>query len=123
MSDDQSFDLVYVPLEAKGMIAGFVSLAATGLLVVLGFYYKIHRTLLGKMVLIVNGADFVFSLMKPFSLIFHPTADWNCRIVSAISHFALMMSFIWGVFFAHVLYITIKRFNVACVTPFLKYYI
>lgn len=122
MSDPEFFDLVYVPLEAKGMIAGFISLAATGLLVLLGLYFKIHSTILGKMVLIVNAADFVYILMKPFSLIFHPTADWNCKLVSAISHFALMMSFIWGAFFAHMLYTTVKRCSIDAITVHIKFY-
>lgn len=108
MPDTGYFDLIFVTLDPESSITGFMSLTATALLITIGFYFKIQRQVLGKMVLIVNMADFVFILTKAIAFLFHPTNDLYCRISTMISHVALMMSFTWGVFFANLLYETSK---------------
>src|SRR4051812_43867484 len=101
MSDTGHFDLIFTPLELGSSVTGFVSCAASALLIILGFYYKIHKQVLGKMVLVVNIADFIFILPKPFAYLVPPSGLAYCRITGTISHFTLMMSFTWGVFFAN----------------------
>lgn len=122
MASNNYFDLIFLPLEATSSITGFISFVATGLFVILGFYYKIYQRVLGKLVLIVNLADFVFIFARPLSYIYKPTDDLYCRLIIAISHAALMTSFTWGVFFAHTLYETVKQQNIHPFSRFFKYY-
>lgn len=122
MTERNYFDLIYISFDVDSSISGFLSLGATALLVVLGFYYKIYQNMLGKMVLIVNTADFICILLKLFGFILKPTNDAYCRSVLSISQVAMIMSFIWGVFFAHTLYKSVEQQSVQSVQQIYKYY-
>lgn len=111
MTDTSYSDLIFISLDVHSSISGFISLVATSLLIVLGFYFRIYERRLGKMVLVVNTADFIYILLKLLGFIYKPTDDVYCRVTGAIAHAALMMSFTWVVFFAHTLYESVKQHN------------
>ena len=114
--------IIFLPTDWNSSISIIISGLATFTVVVYGFYAKISRDVLGKMVLAVNIADLAFCLIMLSVHVYSGSTGFYCKAIQAMAHCSLLYSLFWGTFFGHAFYTLVKHQTTLVIEKSYRYY-
>lgn len=101
-------DVIFYPVRFPWAITPIISCIATFLVIVGSILTNSYKTHLGKMILLLNLADFIFAATKTVGSLVVPQTDLLCSILNSSAHFGVVSSVVWGVCFGHALLMAAK---------------
>ena len=113
----------YFPVGLGSLIPVLLSAITISIVILLSLYLKLYKRSLSLMVLAINIAHVFFYYTKLSVLVFQPSSDFHCRILSITVNFGLESAAFWGAMFAHGFYITLKHQSTNQLPYMMKYYL
>lgn len=116
----------FFPTSITYMICPLFSFTAAGIVLVISLKQRIYKEPLGKMIIFLLLADFLFGSSKViayFGYIFgQRKSPMICSILNILSHTNLMCSFFWATLFGHAFYVIIDSSRTEVVKKYMKTY-
>lgn len=114
-----------IPYFTSGylIIPPIISSIATAFVIIVALSFKLHKSPVGIMILGINLSDFIYALIKSTGAFLPVNSDDSCKILVFLGNISFRASLLWGVFFGHAFFMTIRNKGTHILQGLVKWYV